>query len=111
MLPCLKRITAVPKSSSSPTSERPLIHEHYDSLTVEDQLLRPDQITIVDDVLTMGRTMFACAQRLREAFPDAQIRAFAMVRTQGRVDDIEKIVDPDVGTIKGYRSGKAFRDP
>ena len=111
VLPCIKRVVAVQKSSSSPASERPLVGEHYESLEVEDQFLKPAKITLVDDVLTMGRTMFACARRVHEAFPEAEIRAFAMIRTQGLIDDIEKIVDPSVGTIKGYRSGKTYRDP
>lgn len=112
VLSCIERVKAVPKSSSSPASERPLVSAHYESLAVDEQLLRPGQITLVDDVLTMGRTMFACALRLHEAFPDAEIRAFAMIRTQGLVDDIENIVDPDTGTITYYvRSGKTHRDP
>lgn len=112
VLPCIERITAVRKSSSSPASERPLVGVHYESLSVDGQLLRPEKITLVDDVLTMGRTMFACALRLHESFPDAEIRAFAMIRTQGMIDDIEKIVDPDTGTITYYEnSGKTWRDP
>jgi hypothetical protein len=60
----------------------------------------------------MGRTAFACAQRLHEAFPSAEIRVFAMIRTQGFINDIEKIVDPAAGTIIYYpASGKTFRDP
>lgn len=112
VLPCIERVTAVPKSSSSPASERPLVGAHYESLSVNRELIRPEQITMVDDVLTMGRTMFACALRLHEVFPDAEIRAFAMIRTQGLIDDIENIVDPDTGTITYYeKSGKTHRDP
>lgn len=111
VLPLIERVTAVRKSSSSPASERPLIHEHVDSMRVTADLIRPDQITIVDDVLTMGRTMFACASLLHDAFPDAEIRAFAMIRTQGKIDNIERILDPSVGTITGYPSGKSYRDP
>ena len=75
------------------------------------ELANPAEITLVDDVLTMGRTMCACANVLAEKFPDVKIRAFAMIRTQGFVDDIEKILDPSVGKIIGYSSGKAHREP
>ena len=112
VLPCIKRVTAVRKSSSSTASERPLVHQHYNSLGVEEELIQPAQITLVDDVLTMGRTMFACALRVHEVYPDAEIRAFAMVRTLGFVSDIDEIVDPAAGVITYYRkSGKTHREP
>lgn len=69
VLPCISRVTAVRKSSTSPASERPLVHEHYDSLSVKEGLMQPAQITLVDDVLTMGRTMFACALRIHDVYP------------------------------------------
>jgi len=65
----------------------------------------------VDDVLTMGRTSFACAELLRDVCPDAEIRIFAMIRTQGLQEDIERIVDPATGIIIGYPSGKTHRGP
>lgn len=111
VLPCLERVAAVPKSASSPASERPLWHQHYETLAVRADLLQPAQITLVDDVLTMGRTSYACAQRLHEAFPNAEIRVFAVIRTQGLILDVEAIVDPAVGTITGYPSGKTMREP
>ena len=107
----IERVTAVRKSSTAPAAERPSIPEHMASMQVNADMLAPDQITLVDDVLTKGSTTVACANLLQERFPDATIRIFAMMRTQGFVDDIEKIVDPSVGTIIGHASGKPFRDP
>lgn len=43
--------------------------------------------------------------------PKAEIRIFAMIRTQGLQDDIQKIVDPATGIVVGYPSGKTHRDP
>ncbi|MBS0251554.1 MAG: hypothetical protein JSR78_10890 [Proteobacteria bacterium] len=112
VLPCIERSSAVRKSSSSPAKERPSVAEHYESLAVPPRLIRPAQITLVDDVLTQGRTVFACAMRLAEAFPDAQIRCFAMVRTQGFVENIEQIIEPCTGVVHFYEnSGKTFREP
>ena len=107
----IERVTAVRKSSTAPAAERPLIPEHMASMQLNADMLAPDQITLVDDVLTKGSTTVACADLLQERLPDATIRIFAMMRTQGFVDDIEKIVDPSVGTIIGHASGKPFRDP
>lgn len=59
----------------------------------------------------MGRTTFACAELMRQVCPDAEIRIFAMIRTQGLQGEIEAIVDPATGIITGYASGKTHRDP
>lgn len=112
VLPCISRIAAVQKSSSSPAKERPSVEEHLASLAVVKELIRPAEITLVDDVLTQGRTMIACAHRLEEAFPEAPIRCFAMIRTQGFVQNVEQIIDPATGIVRYYEnSGKTFRDP
>nr|WP_296430315.1 hypothetical protein [Roseovarius sp. BRH_c41] len=65
----------------------------------------------MDDVVTIGRTSFACAELLRVVCPDAEIRILAIIQTQGLQEDFEKIVDPAIGTIIGYPSGKTHRDP
>ena len=78
---------------------------------VQPQLVQPTQLTLVDDVLNIGRTSYACAQRLSETFPNSEIRVFAVIRTQGLIPEIETIVDPSVGTITGYSSGKTMREP
>lgn len=107
----LTRTRAVRKSSASPAAERPLWPEHFDSIAVDQTLLQPEAITIVDDVLTMGRTSYACAERLRSAFPDVEIRIFAMIRTQGLTPEIDKTVDPSIGIVRGFDSGRTHRDP
>lgn len=111
VMPCLERVSAVPKSAAVAASERPLWHAHYESIAVHGELIKPAHLTLIDDVLTMGRTTFACARRLEEEFPEAEIRVFAVIRTQGFKPDIDDLVDPSVGTITGYPSGKTMRDP
>lgn len=108
----LTRTRAVPKSSGAQKADdRPLVPVHMQSIEAERPFFVPDKITIVDDVLIMGRTSFACAELLREVCPNTEIRIFAMIRTQGLQDDIEKIVDPAIGTITGFESGKTRRKP
>lgn len=107
----LERTRAVPRSSSSSRAERPLVPIHMDSIRADRPFFMPEKITVVDDVITMGRTSFACAELLRSICPHAEIRIFAMIRTQGLQDDIEKIVDPSTGTVTGFQSGKTHRYP
>jgi hypoxanthine phosphoribosyltransferase len=68
------------------------------------------RLLLVDDVVTKGRTLLAAAARLHEAFPQAHITAFALLRTLGFKDHIEDLLDPCVGRI-GWRAGDAHRNP
>lgn len=111
VFPCLHRTEAVPKSALSAPGERPLPARHYDTLRVERELLDvPRRITLVDDFVTKGATLLAAASRVKEAFPEAEVRAFALVRTMGLVQDIEAIGDPCVGRITS-RGSEVDRQP
>lgn len=55
-------------------------------------LANPPRITIVDNVITEGRTLLATAALLRARFPNAEIRVFALIRTMGLQPDVERIV-------------------
>lgn len=113
VLPCIQRTNAIRKSSSQFNADsRPSVREQYDSLAVTPELASPTHITLIDDVLTLGRTTFACAQRLAEAYPNAEIRIFTLIRTQGFIPNVENIFDPSLGTISyNPNSGKTTRDP
>jgi hypothetical protein len=99
VLPCLLRQRAVPKSAYALPGERPDVQLHYDSMRIEPTLVQPPSITLVDDIVTKGRTLLAAASRVAEAFPEAQVRAFALVRYRGLVPDIDRFLDPVAGTI------------
>ena len=113
VLPCIRRVTAVRKSSTAGEGQRPQVAEHLESLIARRGLEQPSRITLVDDVLAAGRTMMACALRVQAAYPNAEIRAFAMLRTCSFVEDIDTIVHPVAGVIKYYpASGRTWRaDP
>ena len=103
--PYLQRSYAINKSSNAPQGSRPTVEDQYKSLVVnKPDLIPPKRITIIDDVLTKGRTSFACALRLSEAFPTSQIRLFAPIRTQGLAPEITQRIEPATGniTFDGY---------
>jgi hypothetical protein len=109
---CLRRVRAVRKSAAAPAGERPTTEGQYASLCVE--YVRPmydcSRLTLIDDVVTRGRTLLAAATRLKESFPDAQIQAFALVRTRGFAARLERLFDPCIGEIC-WRRGDARRNP
>ena len=100
--------------------------EHYGSFAIEpvnfggrrmDMRRLPDErggnalkLTLIDDVITRGRTLLAAAGRLREAFPRAEIRAFALLRTLGPSETLRQVLDPCEGEIR-WTSGDARRCP
>jgi|HubBroStandDraft_1064217.scaffolds.fasta_scaffold29416_2 hypothetical protein len=97
--PCLERQSPVRKSAlHSKADDRPSVGEHYDSFAVDGQVTTPS-ITLVDDVLTLGRTAMAAASRLAEAFPDSTIRLFCLMRAKGLEKEIDSIVHVRVEAI------------
>lgn len=108
--PGLRRISAVPKSATSAHGARPSIASHYDSFRMEPPAFHPARVVLIDDVVTRGRTLLAAASRVREAVPGAEVRAFALLRTMGRVAGVRHILDPCRGEIR-WMGGDARRSP
>jgi hypothetical protein len=100
VVPCVRRTLAVPKSAFAVGVDRPKVEHHLATLAVDDGLFAPSQITVVDDFVTAGRMLFATCCAVQARFPDAEVRAFALVRTRNLVPDIDRIVDPCEGTIR-----------
>lgn len=107
---CLRRVRSVRKSATAAPGERPSVSLHYESFYIEPSSTPPETIILVDDVVTKGRTLLAAASRLHEAFPRAQIRAFALVRTMGLVPAVRRLLDPCKGEIR-WEAGDARRSP
>lgn len=101
MRPMLSRVQAVPKSAFAKYGERPLPETHYKSLECEPHLLAGTRITVVDDIVTKGATMLACAWRIADVLPGASIGAFSLIRTMGLQPEVEEIIDPRGGVIRG----------
>jgi phosphoribosylpyrophosphate synthetase len=99
VLPCLERVKPIPKSAFAALGSRPKLIDHYESMGARKMVVGKEVLCLVDDVITKGATMLAAASRLQEMYPDARVIAFALVRTTGFVEDIERIIDPVVGSI------------
>ncbi len=106
----LRRIRAVPKSATAARGKRPTVNLHYESFMIEGYPTAPERIVLIDDVITKGRTLLAAAARVHEAFPCADIRAFALIRTMGFISGVQRLLDPCIGEIS-WRAGDAYRCP
>jgi len=95
----LGRVKPVPKAAWSRPENRPLPQQHYDSMEVQKVLSEPGNILLVDDILTRGATLLGAASRLAEAFPRAEIRAFAAMRAISTENKFEQVYSPVIGTI------------
>ena len=109
--PCLRRRYAVRKSATALSGDRPSVGQHVESLSVAMTLAGPPQrLVLIDDVITRGRTILAAAARLHEALPNADIRAFALVRTMGFLSHVAHFVEPCQGVVR-WAGGDARREP
>jgi hypothetical protein len=106
----LRRRYAVTKSATAPSEGRPTVHQHYDSFTAMPAASPVHRVVLIDDVITKGRTLLAAAARLRFELPFADVRGFALIRTQGFVDHFERLVEPCCGVIR-WSGGDARREP
>jgi hypothetical protein len=108
--PGLRRVRAVRKSATAAPGARPSVVSHFDSLRIEPPALHPASVLLIDDVITRGRTLLAAASRVREAIPNAEIRAFALLRTMGLVSGVHHLLEPCKGEIK-WTGADALRMP
>jgi predicted amidophosphoribosyltransferase len=109
----IRRVLPVRKSATALNADRPTVRQHYDSFAIANaspRAPRNDRIVLVDDVITRGRTIFAAALRVQEAFPGADIRAFAFVRTMGFLPTISQTLEPCQGVIR-WAGGDVRREP
>ncbi len=107
----LERSRVLPKAVWSPARERPTAQQHYDSLGVTSTGLAPARFVLIDDVITRGATMLGAASRLGAAFPNADIRCFAVMRSISEPLPFTGILDPVVGKVELTTSGGTVRRP
>jgi hypothetical protein len=98
----LNRTIPVNRSSKSAPKDRPSPNEHYNSLYAKKALEIPEQIVLVDDIITRGHTMMGAAWRIQEIYPDKPIFGFAAMRAVHNSVEFESWYHPVVGTVS-YR--------
>ena len=112
----IQRRFGVRKSATALNADRPTVRQHHESFavtelpTVAGLSTRPSRIVLVDDVITRGRTILAAAARLHEALPNADIRAFALVRTMGFLPNVTHSLELCYGVVR-WAAGDARREP
>ena len=84
---------------------------HLDSLAVDIPLAQPPRIAVVDDIVTKGATLLAVASLVKDAFPQADVSVFAVLRTMGLQPEVERILEPCVGVIRLTAWGEVDRQP
>lgn len=107
----LQRHTAVRKSALTRKGiDRPGPDQHEATLRFVDVLVPPPaRVTIVDDVVTRGATLLACARVVAARFPRTEVRALAVVRTMSR-QEISSMLAPVEGRI-WLQNGMPRREP
>ena len=108
-LPLLSRTVSVPKAAFSLPGERPAALTHFESLEAAQDLTAGSTLTVVDDVITRGATMVAAVARLKEAYPNATIRGFALIRTMS-AEPILAVKAPCGGVVRLLGEG-THREP
>lgn len=83
---------------SAGSTERPTLDQHLRSLTVQRVLMPPSRLLLVDDVVTSGTTMMACARKLSEAFPGVPVGGFSLARVLSSGDP-DAVLEPLVERI------------
>jgi predicted amidophosphoribosyltransferase len=111
ILTSLERTEAVQKSAFAGLGGRPSAQRHYETLRATPEVAPPAHVVVVDDVITKGATAIAAVSRVREMMPDADVRVFALVRTCGLVPEIDRIIEPILGTVSWDRWRRPVRDP
>jgi hypothetical protein len=110
VIDALLRVHPLRKAATSSPENRPKARDHYHSLEVRDILSHPEEIILVDDIVTRRSTMLGAANRLKRSFPEARIRGFAAMRTMSPPFILKNIMDPCIGEIT-LNGEDTFRKP
>ena len=107
----LVRERRVARAATAGAATRPLPQEHLDSLSCLPLLHIKPRILVVDDVVTRGSTLLACASLVAERFPEAEVATFALVRAISTPQEFQRMLAPVEGTVTLRPQGDTLRRP
>jgi hypothetical protein len=110
-LELLVRERRVTRAAAANAADRPRPREHLESLACRPQLLAKDRLLVVDDVVTRGSTLLACASLLAARFPETEVRTFALVRSISNPAEFAAMRAPVTGSIALRPRGDTLRRP
>lgn len=94
----LVRVKAVPKAAFQASSERPTVETHLSSIDFEGGAMGADHIVIVDDIITRGTMLYACATKILSHMSSATVSTFGLIRTIS-YSEVTNLIDPARGVI------------
>jgi predicted amidophosphoribosyltransferase len=106
----LRRKIPLQKAATSLPENRPKAAQHCQSLEVQDILMVPKQILLIDDIVTRGATLLGAANKLKKAYPNVTIRAFCAMRAISHTEDFQDVYDPCFGHIT-LIGDETYRNP
>jgi len=112
----IKRTRSIQKSHAhSGARQRNTVDDHIVSLGIDASIIMGnyDSITLIDDVITQGRTCVGCALKIQELNNSIPIRFFAVAATISDPSIVfDQLFNPFIGKVSYYvDSGKTFRHP
>lgn len=110
----LRRLRPVQKSAFAGKGQRPTPLEHLGTIVSESVAdFPPARVTVVDDFVTTGATLLACASHLSANWPGVDVRCFGLVRTANEEETpLQRLDLPTTGEIKYHvNSGRTSRRP
>lgn len=113
-LDLLRRVSPVPRSSTSRPRGRPLPEDHRSSMLVTLSSLPKwtRRLVLIDDVITRGSTMYGAATLLWEAYGEGvEVVGFAAVRTISDPGKFKGLYDPLRGVVILRDAGDTLRRP
>ena len=107
---CLSRVAPVHNSALGRSKDGATPAEHRDSIQVQRMLADPENILLVDVLVTSGSTFLGTACKIAEMYPNTCIKAFAAMGTVSCTDKFIKVMSPYTGIITSTDSGRSRRD-